>query len=153
MYRNKDLDIVRGIAVLLAVGWHINGAKSGDIILDALTWPGRTFGWAGVDLFFVLSGFLVGRLILRECLNTGSFDWPRFFVRRALKLWPTLYAFLFLMLFSGVAASDFLWQIGLHVQSYIHTSVATHLWSLAVEEHFYLIIGAFIYFISRKKKI
>src|SRR4051795_12230935 len=63
--RRLDLDVVRGIAILLAMGWHFSRYSSGNPVVDAVQWPGGTFGWAGVDLFFVLSGFLVGRLGLR----------------------------------------------------------------------------------------
>src|SRR3954447_22932614 len=71
--RRLDLDVVRGVAILLAMGWHFNHADSGNPVVDVLQWPGGTFGWAGVDLFFVLSGFLVGRLVLREHQPAGRF--------------------------------------------------------------------------------
>src|SRR3954451_18927610 len=92
--RRPALDVVRGLAILLALGWHFSQRPSGNAVLDALQWPGRTFGWAGVDLFFVLSGFLLGTLVLREQQKTGRFDGWRFSVRRALKLWPVLFVFL-----------------------------------------------------------
>lgn len=135
--RETDLDVVRGIAILLAMGWHFNAHETGVAPLDWLLWPGRAFGWAGVDLFFVLSGFLVGRLVMQERQRTGQFDARRFLVRRAFKLWPILYIFLALMALA-VPWETFAWQIGTHLQNYIRTPVATHLWSLAVEEHFYL---------------
>src|SRR5215211_8369165 len=91
--RRLDLDVVRGLAIVLALGWHFSG-PSGNVVLDALQWPGKQFGWAGVDLFFVLSGFLMGRLVLAEHARTGSFDGRRFTLRRVLKLWPVLYLFL-----------------------------------------------------------
>lgn len=135
--RETDLDVVRGLAILLAMGWHFNGQDTGIAPLDWLLWPGRAFGWAGVDLFFVLSGFLVGRLVMQEQRRTGGFDARRFLVRRAFKLWPILYIFLGAMALA-VPWQTFAWQIGLHLQNYVRTPVATHLWSLAVEEHFYL---------------
>src|SRR5215212_9989778 len=92
--RRLDLDVVRGLAIVLALGWHFSGERSGNPVLDALTAPGRSFGWAGVDLFFVLSGFLLGRLVLTEQARTGRFDGWRFTIRRVLKLWPVLYVFL-----------------------------------------------------------
>src|SRR4051794_41761086 len=58
--RRLDLDVVRGAAIVLALGWHFSG-PTGNVVLDALQWPGEHIGWAGVDLFFVLSGFLMGR--------------------------------------------------------------------------------------------
>src|ERR687885_2717102 len=83
--RRLDLDVVRGAAILLALGWHFSG-PSGNVVLDALQWPGEHIGWAGVDLFFVLSGFLIGRLVLGEYRRTGTFDGRRFSPRRILKL-------------------------------------------------------------------
>src|SRR4051794_36091592 len=99
--RRLDLDVVRGCAILLALGWHFSKHPSGNRFLDLLQWPGRTFGWAGVDLFFVLSGFFVGQLVLREHQRTGRFDGRRFTVRRALKLWPVLYVFLAVQVLAG----------------------------------------------------
>jgi peptidoglycan/LPS O-acetylase OafA/YrhL len=142
--RELDLDVVRGVAILLAMGWHIN-KPTGSPIVDAILAPGRIIGWAGVDLFFVLSGFLVGRLVFREEKITGGFDFPTFFKRRTMKLWPVLYVFLAIMMVATPAHwSLYAWQIGLHVANYFPPVQATHLWSLAVEEHFYLALGTLV---------
>jgi peptidoglycan/LPS O-acetylase OafA/YrhL len=139
--RRLDLDVVRGVAILLALGWHFSRTPSGNVVLDALQAPGRAFGWAGVDLFFVLSGFLLGQLVLREHARTGRFDGRRFTARRVLKLWPVLYLFLAVHAVVGSEPwGSYLWQNALHVQNYQGTSL-THLWSLAVEEHFYLALA------------
>ncbi|MGI4763860.1 MAG: acyltransferase family protein [Janthinobacterium lividum] len=136
--RDADLDVVRGIAILLAMGWHLNGLSTQSEIARALLAPGHTFGWAGVDLFFVLSGYLIGRIVLLERLATGSFDASRFLVRRALRLWPVLYAFLAMqLLFGDKPWRTFLFQNVFHLQNYLGTSL-NHLWSLAVEEQFYV---------------
>lgn len=136
--RDADLDVVRGIAILLAMGWHLNGLRPQSAIARALLEPGHTFGWAGVDLFFVLSGYLIGRIVLLERLATGSFDAPRFLLRRALRLWPVLYAFLGIqLLFGDKPWQTFLFQNVFHMQNYLGTSL-NHLWSLAVEEQFYV---------------
>jgi peptidoglycan/LPS O-acetylase OafA/YrhL len=142
---------VRGIAILLAMGWHFSRYDSGNAVVDALQWPGGTFGWAGVDLFFVLSGFLVGRLVLREHQRTGRFDSWRFSARRALKLWPVLYVFLVVYAFAGSQPwQSYFWQNALHVQNYAGTSL-THLWSLAVEEHFYLALALLFPLLARRR--
>ncbi len=149
--RRLDLDVVRGLAIVLALGWHFSGEQSGNALLDALTWPGRMFGWAGVDLFFVLSGFLLGRLVLTEQARTGRFDGRRFTIRRLLKLWPVLYVFLAVQaLFGPEPWTSYLWQNALHVQNYAGTSL-THLWSLAVEEHFYLALAVLFPFVARRR--
>ena len=135
--RQIQLDVVRGLAVLLAIGWHLN-TGAGGIVGRALQWPGSRFGWAGVDLFFVLSGFLVGGLVLSEVARTGAFERRRFLVRRALRLWPVVWAYLFAQFVTGrYPAGDYLPQVLLHVQNF-WTTPFHHLWSLAVEEHFYL---------------
>lgn len=138
--RDLSLDIIRGMAILLAMGDHINHADSGPL-LNLLQAPAARIGWAGVDLFFVLSGFLIGGMIIKEARTTGGFDYKRFLVRRMFRLWPALYTFLFAMLLFGFPARDFFWQIALHIQGYAEFKSATHLWSLAVEEQFYLILG------------
>lgn len=139
--RELDLDVVRGTAILLAMGWHLGGPSVSNPVTWVLFWPGRTFGWAGVDLFFVLSGFLVGRLIFLEERRTGSFRRGRFLLRRILKLWPVFYVFLIAQLIFGDNPPEtFFLQNLLHVQNYWPSSHA-HLWSLAVEEHFYLLVA------------
>jgi peptidoglycan/LPS O-acetylase OafA/YrhL len=149
--RRLDLDVVRGVAIVLALGWHFSPEASGNAVLDALQWPGHQFGWAGVDLFFVLSGFLMGQLVLRERARTGTFDGRRFTVRRALRLWPVLYAFLAVYaLFGDDPVSSYLWQNALHVQNYTGSSLA-HLWSLAVEEHFYLLLAVLFPLFTRRR--
>lgn len=149
--RRLDLDVVRGLAIVLALGWHFSGEQSGNVVIDALTWPGHMFGWAGVDLFFVLSGFLLGRLVLTEQARTGRFDGRRFTARRLLKLWPVLYVFLAVQALAGPEPwSSYLWQNALHVQNYAGTSL-THLWSLAVEEHFYLGLAVLFPLFARRR--
>jgi peptidoglycan/LPS O-acetylase OafA/YrhL len=142
--RELDLDVLRGVAILLAMGYHIN-QHCGVAVIDAILAPGRTIGWAGVDLFFVLSGFLVGRLVFREEAKTGRFDFLRFAGRRVFKLWPVLYTFLLaMMFFTKTPWSSYAWQIGVHVENFYPPVQATHLWSLAVEEHFYLVLGLLV---------
>ena len=149
--RRLDLDVVRGVAIVLALGWHFSRNPSGNPVLDALQWPGHTFGWAGVDLFFVLSGFLMGQLVLRERARTGAFDGRRFTARRLLRLWPVLYVFLAVHAVLGAEpAGSYLWQNALHVQNYAGTSLA-HLWSLAVEEHFYLLLAVLFPLFARRR--
>jgi peptidoglycan/LPS O-acetylase OafA/YrhL len=83
----------------------------------------------------------MGRLVLGEHRRTGGFDGRRFTVRRVLKLWPVLYLFLAVhALFGQEPLGTYLWQNALHLQNYAGTSL-THLWSLAVEEHFYLVLA------------
>ncbi len=149
--RRLDLDVVRGVAIVLALGWHFSRNPSGNAVLDALQWPGHVFGWAGVDLFFVLSGFLMGQLVLRERSRTGSFDGRRFTARRLLRLWPVLYVFLAVHAVLGEEpVGSYLWQNALHVQNYAGTSLA-HLWSLAVEEHFYLLLAVLFPLFARRR--
>lgn len=136
--RRIELDFVRGVAILLACGWHFNQVPTGVMALDLLLAPGRRMGWAGVDLFFVLSGFLIGGLLFSEFERTGGFRPGRFLIRRALKIWPVLYAFLFLQLILHQHPwQSYFFQCLFHVQNFFPTPLS-HLWSLAVEEQFYL---------------
>src|ERR1035437_9769085 len=131
--RNKRLDVLRCIAVLLVILRH------GYI-------PTRlgNAGWAGVDLCFVLSGFLISGLLFIEYKKRNSISFKRFFIRRGLKLYPAFYVFLFvtfldrLILHRVGSLRPFLSEM-LYVQNY-GPSIWVHTWSLAVEEHFYILL-------------
>jgi peptidoglycan/LPS O-acetylase OafA/YrhL len=146
--RELGLDVVRGLAILLAMGYHLNQVDAGPVA-NVLLRPGAKIGWAGVDLFFVLSGFLIGGMVLKEANLSGGFNYKRFLMRRILRLWPTLYTFLVAMVLFGFPPRDFFWQISLHIQGYVPTKSATHLWSLAVEEQFYLLLALGFSILSR----
>jgi peptidoglycan/LPS O-acetylase OafA/YrhL len=109
----------------------------------------RSFGWSGVDLFFVLSGFLVGGILLKELDSTGRLDIGRFYLRRGFKIWPAYYAFI------GVRVAIMMLATGLRQNWYpLAASLVflqnfswdwqipgtQHTWSLCIEEHFYLIL-------------
>ena len=83
--RLPELDFARSIAIILALGWHFY-TPTGIIFIDLIQAPGQSIGWAGVDLFFVLSGYLIGGLIFKEVLETGEFKSKRFLIRRAFKI-------------------------------------------------------------------
>ena len=107
-------------------------------------------GDLGVTLFFVLSGFLITWLLLREFVNTRSISIRAFYVRRALRIFPAYYVFVLFSLALDVALGH-RWSLGLITAAFTYlvnyynaflghptTSVA-HAWSLAVEEQFYLL--------------
>lgn len=149
--RRIELDFIRGIAILLAMGWHFNAHDTGNVFVDVMLKPGRMLGWAGVDLFFVLSGFLVGGLIFGEYKKSGDFKARRFLIRRAFKIWPVLYLYIALVVFARrYSWSDVVPQTLFHVQNFFETPL-NHLWSLAVEEHFYLIFAAAAYLFLRNQ--
>src|SRR5208282_5492945 len=88
--RNKRLDILRCIAVIIVIFHH-----SGESTFFARV------GWAGVDLFFVLSGFLISGLLFSEYKRRRSINFKRFFIRRGLKIYPAFYVFLLLTGITG----------------------------------------------------
>lgn len=138
--REIELDFIRGVAILLVLVFHY---RSRNLLLTSrLANRIEGFGWVGVDLFFVLSGFLVGGLLMREWQRTKAVRVARFLKRRAFKIWPAYYAFLLVAAASHVRPlRSFFLQNLLNVQNYFPTSLA-HTWSLAVEEHFYLGLAA-----------
>ena len=132
IYRLRELDFLRGIAIILVLFRHIP--------LFKLT---TTMGWIGVDLFFVLSGFLVSGLLFKEYLKFGNINPKLFLIRRGFKIYPIYYlfyiAYLIPILYEGsFDIKGFLADMTF-TQNYVHgwgyACAAT--WSLAVEEHFY----------------
>lgn len=132
--RIKQLDILRGIAIFLVLLFHKHPT--------GLT----RMGWVGVDLFFVLSGFLVSGLLFSEYQKHEKINLGRFFLRRGLKIYPSFYIFLLLTIMLNktwgheeahpiqIASEAFF------VQNY-GEPIFIHTWTLAVEEHFYILLG------------
>ncbi len=155
--RNLQLDLLRFVAILGVLFRHLILFTKPNR-WDAL--PIRA-GWAGVDLFFVLSGFLVSGLLFGELKRTGGIRWPRFLLRRMMRIYP---AFYFLVLLTvGVR----LWEshgrnarvVGkefgsdlLFLQSYTPGSWG-HFWSLSVEEHFYLLLPLMLFLLLRSGRL
>lgn len=148
--RNPQLDFVRGIAILMVMGFHAVTVPS-NAFFRALEYFPHRCGWAGVDLFFVLSGFLVGGLLLKEMTGEGELRPQRFLTRRAFKIWPAYYAYiLFELVFRVHPPSTFALANLLHLQNYLGTSLK-HTWSLAVEEHFYLALALGLSFMAARR--
>ena len=152
------LDGVRGIAILPVVGLHAFG------------WPRQ--GSLGVDLFFVLSGFLITTLLLQEQEETGSISFRSFYRRRALRLLPALIAMLGTFALATVISLASRGDLDAsHLRSPLigiafaltytanfagaagfHPNGLGHLWSLAEEEQFYLLWPAVLFLVVRARK-
>lgn len=147
--RSMLLDVLRGVAILLVLGCHYVVPPGNAGALSDLAGGWAHVGWAGVDLFFVLSGYLVSGLIFTEYARTHTFDLKRFAIRRAFKIWPPYAVYLVVVLVWLIYKSDLgaalsgLWPNFLHAQNYLGTP-RVHTWSLAVEEHFY-VVGALVF--------
>ncbi len=139
--RRIELDFVRGVAILMVMAAHFHQPQTGVTLLDECTYLVGQFGEHGVDLFFVLSGYLVGGLLLKEYRDTGKIQPGRFLVRRIFKIWPPYYFLLcFHLLARHHAARTFFWQNFLHLQNYLGSSLR-QTWTLSIEEHFYLLLA------------
>ena len=142
--RIAGLDGLRALAVVSVVLTHF-GAFAG---LDNSPFLPLFHGQTGVRAFFVLSGFLITRLLLQEYEQNGRISYPDFLARRALRIFP-LY-FLFLVLASLLFLTGY-WRTNpsgliyawLYVYNFappaLYDPMLAHTWSLAVEEHFYLL--------------
>ena len=138
--RNSSVDIWRGVAIISVVLFHFNE-----------TLP---YGFLGVDLFFVISGLLVGGILTKPFLNGDKIEIFNFFLRRGFKIWPSYYTFLIVGTIIAMLTykshnqnqiipfTDFTRYL-LFYQNYtglpFHWSF-DHVWSLCVEEHFYIML-------------
>lgn len=173
LLRNRipELDGVRGLAMVLVLIWHY-------LTCQVQTTAGSTsayamkllsFTWAGVDLFFVLSGFLIGGILLNQRSADNYFG--AFYARRLFRIFP-LYMIMLGLFYAAtmVDAAKWgtgyawlfsdplpLWSYATYLQNFAMTSAGTHgphwlgiTWSLAIEEQFYLILPPLIRFIPSR---
>jgi peptidoglycan/LPS O-acetylase OafA/YrhL len=147
--RIRELDGLRAVAILLVIAWHYIGVPSGP---KSTLWTVFYLGHFGVDLFFVLSGFLIGSILISTRESESYFR--SFYGRRALRIWPLYYlmcaAFLVgaafkpnSALFSGpLPAWTYIFSVQNFAMAWHQTYGAFWLsgtWSLAIEEQFYLV--------------
>lgn len=169
------LDGLRGLAILLVMQHHFWGLAFGlsgratTLGIDRLFARVFGVGWAGVDLFFVLSGFLITGILYDA--KRSNFYFRNFYIRRFLRILPLYYAFLLFALFilpsfhrfSGTAQLSELrdtqfwyWTYMVNIGSAVkpfHTQVPlvhSQFWSLAVEEQFYLIWPLTVLLLNRR---
>ncbi len=149
--RQPGLDLLRALAIIVVVAYHA--------ALFGFKLPGRVdrFGWIGVDLFFVLSGYLIGGQLLSALARDQRINLGRFFNRRALRIMPAYFVILavYFLLPSWREYSDMaqpLWKFVLSAQNIaLHGGTAfSHAWSLAVEDQFYLALPFLLLFLYRR---
>ncbi len=164
------LDGVRGVAVMLVFISHLHMILSPELTFREVTpWKfiNRTFeaGFMGVDIFFVLSGFLITSLLLKERSHNQLGMLSRFYKRRALRLLPALYALLIASFFVSRWENfprDIQWRTTWHALLYLNNwnivwnfgkaqNDLGHLWSLGIEEQFYLIWPLTILLLAKLK--
>ncbi len=152
--RNTNLDALRCVAIVMVLGRHAGQQIALDHASNAATRYLAMIGWAGVDLFFVISGYLISGLLFSDYQKRGSIVLSRFYIRRGLKIWPSLYALIAAGLLIALMPGHHLstgemWSELFFMQDYFR-SMWGLTWSVAVEEHFYLVLPLLLTFLIRR---
>jgi peptidoglycan/LPS O-acetylase OafA/YrhL len=147
--------VLRGLAISLVLFRHFPpNATEASGFTETIVRVLSNIGWIGVDLFFVLSGFLISGLIYKEYDRSGGFRASRFWLRRGFKIWPAYFA-----AYGAMTGARILWEWlrgdtdkvawlvsngacnAVFLQNYANCERWSHSWSLAVEEHFYTVFA------------
>lgn len=173
-----SLDGLRFFAFLIVFLHHtLGGVSSSNSSINILLKIIQQNGWVGVDLFFVLSGFLITTLLLRERRRFGSYSLKNFWLRRCLRIWPVYYLSLLVGFFivpfisAHLLGSDysnpkfanqvktelplylsFLGNWAVVFNGYGYFTNISHLWTISVEEQFYFIWPLILLLITNFKK-
>lgn len=145
---------IRGLAITLVLLYHLG---INHYLWQINSWlSGRT----GVDIFFVLSGFLISTLLIKEKISKNQISLKSFYIRRALRIIPVAYLFLIVTIILNELLrwnisiisfiSSFLFFKNMPIAG-IHDNWTTHFWSLSVEEQFYLFFPLLIMWIALDK--
>jgi peptidoglycan/LPS O-acetylase OafA/YrhL len=152
--RLPGLDLLRAIAIIWVMLFHsyiVGGLGPG------FAWLSR-YGWAGVDIFFVLSGFLIGTQVLRPLQRGEPLSFGGFYARRAWRILPVFALVLALYVcFPAWREAPGLqpwWQFATFTVNllidYDRHQAFSHAWSLCVEEHFYLVFPLLAWWLTRR---
>lgn len=148
MSRNLSLDCLRALAIMMVFAGHTVLSYGNSPFLEPLQ-----FGGTGVDLFFVLSGWLIGSQLFDEQRKYSNIDLKRFWLRRWMRTFPAYYAVLILTIIQMYLTKEnpeFPGHYFLFLQNYQETMPIFYVsWSLCVEEQFYLIIAPIVILLSK----
>ena len=142
--------MLRAIAILLVFNWHYHG-KGG---VSWLSWV-SPYGWTGVDLFFVLSGFLIAGQLFKPLKTGGVPSLKRFYLKRSFRILPAYLVVvgLYFLIPAWNEGNGLppLWKFLTFTQNFgldrSQASGFSHAWSLCVEEHFYLTLPSLVFFV------
>ncbi len=151
-------DTLRSLAIVVVMLYHLNM----QALLPSFMEPVAKIGWIGVDLFFVLSGFLIGCQLLKPYLAGGKPSLKDFYIRRAYRILPAFLVVLLLYIgvplwreapgpYAGWQYASFMWNLLL--LGYPEHRAFSHVWSLCVEEHFYLVFPVLLLLLMRKPSV
>lgn len=148
------IDGIRAIAILWVVffhAWIIQVLDMPDFVMGIFNYPFLNWidrGDLGVDLFFVISGFLIGSIIFKEIKSTGTFILRQFYFRRFLRLTPVyIFAMGLNVLLTGNTDIANYWSNILYINNYVPGSEMIWTWSLAMEEQFYIVMPLLLLFL------
>ena len=158
--RRIDIDILRAVAVISVIFFHFEV-------------PGFSGGFLGVDIFFVISGYLI-TLHINDQLSQGTFSFPNFYLRRIRRLFPAIFMTLALtsiaallilpkpllndFSLSQIAASTYVsniyfWSVADYFDTESIVKPLLHTWSLSVEEQFYLVWPLLLFLIFGRNQL
>jgi peptidoglycan/LPS O-acetylase OafA/YrhL len=154
MHRLPGLDLLRSIAIVWVMLFHsyiVGGIGERFAML-------QSYGWMGVDLFFVLSGYLIGSQLLKPLSRGEPVPVADFYLRRAFRVLPVLWVMLTLYFvwpsLREAPGIQPLWQFLTFTLNFLidyqHNKAFSHLWSLCVEEHFYLLFPWLAWWLTRR---
>ncbi|MCX2585303.1 acyltransferase family protein [Pedobacter sp. MR22-3] len=137
------LDHLRALAILMVLTYHYRAFKH-PAWIDTI----GSVGWTGVDLFFVLSGFLISNQLFKEFKKTGAIKMNLFLLKRFFRILPpylfTLLLYIYIPVFREKETLPPIWKFLTFTQNYgldvIHKGTFSHAWSLCIEEQFYLLL-------------
>jgi peptidoglycan/LPS O-acetylase OafA/YrhL len=144
--RNPGLDTLRACAIALVFMYHYGLFVDGPNPFGSLAW----IGWTGVDLFFVLSGYLISNQLFAGSVRGQALSLPRFYARRAFRtlpiFWLVLAAYALFPVAMGGKPPAAWWRFLTFTQNLgLQPGTAfSHAWSLCVEEQFYLVLPALL---------
>ena len=148
--RIPSLDGLRTISIaLVIVGHFLHVLGVGEF---------SNLGNLGVRVFFVISGFLITGILVKEVEKTSTIDLLKFYFRRSMRIFPPYYFYLFVILIGGLAGSIFIRTESILLASFYSTNyinpsnwLVSHTWSLAVEEQFYLILPGLLFLLGIRR--
>lgn len=158
-----SIDGIRAISIILVLVFHTffvyQLAHPTETVESILNELGGWWSWAlngdkGVDVFFVMSGFLISGILFRQIDKTGHMDLKNFYIRRYLRLTPAYYFTLTIYWLLNGPNSDYIWANYLYVSNFVdygHQAVGWT-WSLAIEEQFYFIYPLLLIVILKYSK-